>query len=152
MSSIQAIPEFRRAFHLIDTEVYLRVISPETNGCYCAIELSVPARFPGAPLHFHRHMTERFVVLEGSLEIAISGETRVLRAGESAVAFPGETHSFRNGNDDRTRFLLIASPGGHERFFAELMEWMEREPVWPPIDRQALSEFGRRHDTEYVNG
>ncbi|WP_263417470.1 cupin domain-containing protein [Terriglobus albidus] len=135
----------------MNTEVHLRVISTETEGRYCLIELSVPPHFPGAPLHFHRHMAERFVVLEGSLDTDIAGETRTLRAGDSAVALPGDVHSFRNSSDDRTRFLLVATPGGHESFFAELMDWMEKEPVWPPRNQQALVEFGRRHDTEYVN-
>lgn len=150
VSSAQTIPEARRSFYVMDAEVHLRLTSAETEGRYCAIELSLPAGFAGAPMHFHREMAERFVVLEGSLEIAIAGQSMTLRAGESAVASPGDVHCFRNTSGERAQLLLLVTPAGHERFFVELMEWMEREPTWPPADRRALAEFGKRHDTEYV--
>ena len=46
--------------------------------------------------------------------------------------------------------LIIASPGGHEKFFQELMAWMKVEPVWPPANRNKLVEFGAAHDSYYV--
>ena len=97
-------------------------------------------------------MTERFIVLEGELEVFTGGEWKTLQAGDSEVAKPKAVHGFRNSSDANTRILLLATPGGHELFFAELMEWMEREPVWPPTDLGALVEFGKRHDTQYVSG
>ena len=150
MSSTHTLPEASRSFYRMDTEVHLRLTSTETEGRYCAIELSLPAHFAGAPMHYHSEMTERFVVLEGSIEVAIGGQRLTLQAGESAVALPGDAHSFRNASSERARLLLLATPAGHERFFVELMEWMEREPTWPPANREALVEFGKRHDTEYI--
>ena len=96
-------------------------------------------------------MTERFIVLEGELEVYLAGEWKTLQAGDSEVARPGVVHGFRNPSDQSTRLLLVATPGGHELFFAELLEWMEREPVWPPADLNALLELGKRHDVQYVS-
>ncbi len=140
----------RRSFSLLDAEVRIRVSSDESEGRYALIEMDLPPHFPGAPPHLHRFLTERFLVLEGTLAVRLGDEWRSLAAGESAVALPGAVHSFRNATAERTRMILFATPGGHERFFAELMEWIEREAQWPPADLAALREFGLRHDTEYL--
>lgn len=153
MSSISTTnTELRREYRILNHEINLRVISSDTEGRFAIIEMLLPGHAPGAPPHFHSLMTERFIVLEGELEVFTGGEWKTLQAGDSEVARPKAVHGFRNSSDANTRILLVATPGGHELFFAELMEWMEREPVWPPADLGALVEFGKRHDTQYVSG
>jgi quercetin dioxygenase-like cupin family protein len=93
-------------------------------------------------------MTESFYILEGRIEVLRDREGIHARRGDFILIPPGTIHAYRNTTDQQARFLVLAP--GHDRFFFELVDWMHREPVWPPTDRQALIAFGRRHDTIYV--
>ncbi len=135
---------------ILGATLRIRLTTEATGGAYSLIEMTVPARFPIAPPHHHTQFTERFVVIDGEIEAELNGVSQRLRAGDSAVATPGIRHSLRNASDNPASLLLIASPGGHEHFFHELIDWMNREPQWPPADRSQLIAFGLRHDTYYA--
>lgn len=139
-----------RSFTSLGVTVSIRATAEETGGAYSLIETHAPPGFPGAPMHYHAHMTESFYVLEGELAVTVDGASRTVRPGEVAFVAAGARHAFRNASEGYVRFLTIATPGGHDKFFFELAEWMEREPEWPPKDRAKLVEFGLRHDTFYV--
>jgi quercetin dioxygenase-like cupin family protein len=93
-------------------------------------------------------MTEGFYILEGTIDVLRDGVWSQARRGDFLLIPPGVVHAYRNSTDQPARFLVMAP--GHDRFFVELIDWMHREPIWPPTDRQALVAFGRRHDTIYV--
>ena len=130
--------------------IRVRLTAEETDGAYSVIEMTVPSHFPVAPRHYHESFAEHFVVLEGELEVELEGVKHQLRSGMSEVAERRVRHSIRNAGDGPARFLIVAAPGGHEKFFYELIDWMNREPQWPPSDRQRMLEFGERHDSHYV--
>jgi quercetin dioxygenase-like cupin family protein len=130
--------------------IQVRLTAEETGGSYSVIEMTVPGHFPVAPLHYHESFAERFVVLEGELEVELDGVKHRLRSGTSEVAEPRVRHSIRNVGEQPAHFLIVATPGGHEKFFYELIDWMNREPQWPPADRNRMLEFGERHDSHYV--
>lgn len=140
----------RRHFRSLGAAIDIRVTNAESDGAYSLIEMTLPPRFPGAPPHYHQHMSERFTVLAGSLEFQLDDERLTLRAGDSVMANAGVVHAFRNVELEEARLLILATPGGHEQFFRELVAWMEVEPLWPPADANHLIAFGRRHDTYYV--
>jgi quercetin dioxygenase-like cupin family protein len=135
---------------LMGVTIRIKADAQETNGAFSLIEMVAPPFFPGAPAHYHREMSESFFVIEGSLEVTLDGKVRSLGAGEFAIAQKGTMHAFRNATDQPVHFLFWAIPGGHDRFFVELVEWMRREPEWPPRDAQKLAAFGLRHDTYYA--
>ena len=137
-----------RSFTVLGATINIRVTSEETDDKYAIIEISVPAHFPGAPLHLHEYMTENFYILSGKLEIFVGDFWQTFESGDNVLIPPGKIHGYRNDSEESARFLVIAP--GHDSFFFELMDWMSVEPVWPPKDRQALQDFGRRHDTIYV--
>jgi quercetin dioxygenase-like cupin family protein len=120
----------------------------DTGASTSLIELGIPPHFPGAPPHLHEHMTEGFYILEGTIDVLRDGVWSQARRGDFLLIPPGVVHAYRNSTDQPARFLVMAP--GHDRFFVELIDWMHREPIWPPTDRQALVAFGRRHDTIYV--
>lgn len=126
----------------------IRATMAETEGNLSLIELSVPPLFPGAPRHYHERMPESFFILEGQIEVLKGEKWSTCRTGEFVHIAPGTIHAYRNASEHPARFLVIAPD--HDRFFVELIEWMQREPVWPPEDRAELVDFGRRHDTMYV--
>jgi quercetin dioxygenase-like cupin family protein len=74
----------------------------------------------GPPLHLHEDHDEALYVLEGEYEIRL-GE-RVVSGVPGTIAFSprGTPHRFRGVAKQPSRGLVIASPGGHERFFEEL--------------------------------
>jgi quercetin dioxygenase-like cupin family protein len=137
-----------RHLAVMGATIDIRATMTETEGNLSLIELSVPPHFPGAPRHYHERMPESFFILEGSIEVLKGEKWSTCRAGEFVHISPGTIHAYRNASEHPARFLVIAPD--HDRFFIELIEWMKREPVWPPKDRAELVDFGRRHDTMYV--
>lgn len=147
-TSLREASSYRRHFAVMGVTIDIHATQEETDGGFSQMELRVPPHFVGAPAHLHERMPESFFMLEGRIEL-LKGETwSTLTAGCSAVIAPGVVHGYRNDSDEYARFLVTAP--GHDRFFVELAEWMHREPVWPPTDREALIAFGLRHDTIYV--
>jgi len=138
----------RRRFAVLGATIDIHATLEDTGSTTSIIELGIPPRFPGAPPHLHEHMTESFYMLEGTIEVLLDGEWRQAHRGDFILIPPQTVHAYRNSTDQPARFLVMAP--GHDRFFFELVDWMHREPLWPPTDRDALVEFGRRHDTIYV--
>ena len=147
-ASIHEMASRRRHMAVLGATIDIHATLEETGGGFSQIELRVPPRFPGAPPHLHERMPESFYMLEGEIELLVSETWMTLRPGEAAVVPPRTVHAYRNATEEYARFLVTAP--GHDRFFVELVEWMHREPVWPPADRDALVAFGLRHDTIYV--
>ena len=84
--------------------------SEETGGHRTLIEIEVAPGGGNAP-HFHKTYEEHFEVIEGSLEVLVDGDTRILRPGEKALAAKNVLHRFRNPTGAPTRFLVELRPG-----------------------------------------
>jgi len=134
--------------NIMGASITILVSSDQTEGIYSVVEVATPPRLPGPPLHMHKRMTESFYVLSGTPELFLDGVWTSVSPGESFVVPSNTLHSYRNPTDRPARFLAVAP--GHDRFFLEIAEWMQREPSWPPPDRQALGQFLSRHDTFYA--
>src|SRR5205807_2649608 len=52
----------------------------------------------GVPTHSHEHTEQVMVVTDGELELTVEGETRTLRAGDTAVINRGVEHAVRTEN------------------------------------------------------
>jgi quercetin dioxygenase-like cupin family protein len=138
----------RRHFAVLGATIDIHATLDDTGNTTSIIELGIPPKFPGAPPHLHQHMTESFYILEGTIDVMRDGVWSKAHRGDFIIIPPHTIHAYRNSTDQSARFLVMAP--GHDRFFFELIDWMHREPVWPPTDREALIDFGRRHDTIYV--
>ena len=64
--------------------------------------------------HLHPSMVERFTVLEGELTLKRSGQTSILRQGESATIEPNVWHDWWNAAERDARVRVEVTPG--ERF------------------------------------
>src|SRR5262249_16206575 len=130
------------ACHLavLGATIDIRATMAETEGNFSLIEFTVPPHFPGAPRHYHHRTPQTLFILEGSIEVLKEEKWSAHHQGDFIYIAPGVIHAHRNSSDKPARFLIIAP--GHDRFFAELIDWMKREPVWPPTDRTELIEFG----------
>jgi len=82
----------------------------ETGGEAVRVETIVrPGGFVAAS-HVHPAQTERFHMLEGTVDFRVAGETVRARAGDELVVPPGTPHQFANAGDDDARFLLEIRP------------------------------------------
>jgi len=138
----------RRHFAILGGTVDIHATLEETGNSYSIIEVGIPPRFPGVPPHYHEHITESFYILDGIIEVFGNDEWSPSRRGDFFLIPPRTVHGYRNNTDQPARFLIMGP--GHDRYYFELVDWMYREPIWPPTDREALIAFGRRHDTIYV--
>ena len=87
---------------------------------FSLVEHPIAPRTLGAPMHVHEHEDEYSYVLEGEVGVQIGDEVRYARAGDLVVKPRGIPHAFWNRTDEPARLLEIISPGGFERYFAEL--------------------------------
>jgi mannose-6-phosphate isomerase-like protein (cupin superfamily) len=87
-----------------------------TAGSLTLIEQTIMG---GPPLHAHAREDESFFILDGRLSVSCGGEE--LEAGPRSFVFlpRGLPHTFDSGGSP-ARLLLIATPGGLDRYFAEL--------------------------------
>jgi quercetin dioxygenase-like cupin family protein len=101
----------RRYYHSLqkDYATFLET-SEESGGEHTLIEIEVAPGGGNEP-HYHKTYEEHFEVIEGSLEVLVGRETRVLRPGERAVAGRNVLHRFRNPTGSHTRFLVELRPG-----------------------------------------
>jgi len=93
---------------------------------FSLVEHPMAPRTLGAPMHVHAHEDEYSYVLEGEVGVQIGDEVRYATAGDLVVKPRGVPHAFWNRTDEPARLLEIISPGGFERYFAELA------PLLPP--------------------
>ena len=93
----------------------------DTGGAYTLMELLLPPA-AGPPPHRHAREEESFYILEGTLEFQV-GEDRVTAAAGAYVKAPrGLSHSFTNVGTAPARVLMLITPPGLEKFFAEISQ------------------------------
>ncbi len=135
--------------------------------------LAVECNFaPGFDVGAHMHGTheEIFYVLEGEVELfAFEPKVRTSEPGswtqwESATgqkvtrASPGSVlyvpkgcpHGFRNPGIVPMRFLLVATPAGHEHYQQDIADLLAAPPSDEEALRDAVAEIRRRHHTEQL--
>jgi quercetin dioxygenase-like cupin family protein len=77
----------------------------------CVFEGELGPGWNGPPMHLHRLHVDAFYVLDGTLELQLDGESRLVEQDGFAAAPPGVVHTFRNAAEGRTRFLNLHAPG-----------------------------------------
>lgn len=94
---------------------------------------------PNYPLHLHKHL-EFIYNAGGEVTIVVSGQERTLHAGECALVFPYQIHSFASkGEVDMT--LIIADMEYMGEFQKELSEY---ELECPFFSGKQLSDYGQK--------
>jgi quercetin dioxygenase-like cupin family protein len=104
----------------------------QTGGALAVVEA---AAAPGAatPYHVHHSEDEGFYVLEGELTF-FSGDRRLQAGPGEYVWWPrGVPHGYRSTSATPTRFLILLTPAGFERFFIEMGQ-PALAPGLPPPD------------------
>lgn len=120
----------------------------ETGGAYTLLrQRQTPAGNP--PPHTHRDEDEAFYVIAGEVRFTVDGVTTVAGAGDFTFAPRGVPHGYEVTSDEAD-LLVLANPGGIERFFREVgapaPEAVLPEPTAPDIERVVAT--AARHGIE----
>jgi mannose-6-phosphate isomerase-like protein (cupin superfamily) len=100
----------------------------QTGGAFFLAEVSVPPG-GGPPPHVHQREEETFYIQQGTLIIQIGDKTLHASPGDCAYLPRGIVHSFKNTGNVDAKFLVVVTPAGIEKFFAEAF--------YPAVDRLA---------------
>lgn len=93
--------------------------------------------------HTHDDREELIIVREGTLELALNGETSILPAGSVALALPGDSHGIRNVGEERATYYIIRWRTGESGEAADPSA-SSRSVSWDDLDMQKTSKGGRR--------
>lgn len=104
---------------MITTNVLLR--SEQTADEVAVVVNTVPAHWPGPPLH-HHDFDEAFYVLDGELTFQLGDGVHTARPSALAFAPRGVRHTLANHSDAPARYLLVCTPGGFERYFDRMTD------------------------------
>ena len=94
----------------------IRVPSSRTMGAYSVMEV-VADPHNGVPLHVHTREEEHFIVIDGTLDIAIGNRRWDAAAGSCVSVGRGEAHAWSNPSETPLRMLVVFSPGHIEGLF-----------------------------------
>jgi uncharacterized cupin superfamily protein len=81
-----------------------------------------PPPAPGPPLHVHGVEEETIYLIDGQLSVTLREQTTELSTGAIAHVPKGIPHTLANIGASAARLLIIQSPPGAERYWAEAAE------------------------------
>jgi mannose-6-phosphate isomerase-like protein (cupin superfamily) len=135
--------------------VRMRILvdSAETAGRFSLVEVYTPPFDPGPPLHAHHDCEELFHILEGGLRLTLAGQSGPItaRPGDTLIVPRGMLHTVSNPFLTPCRHLVQLTPGGFERFFAEIGvppvsgTDLLRPPATPPPSKDQLRALAIKH-------
>ena len=118
------------------------VPSDQTDGRFALIEHTIPPRRLAAPMHTHKHEDEYSYVLSGRMGAMVGDEVIEAGPGELVIKPRGIPHAFWNAGEEEVRLLELISPGGFDRYFAEIAPLLAGGG---PPDLQALAAIQDRY-------
>jgi quercetin dioxygenase-like cupin family protein len=110
------------------------------------VEHPIAPRTLAGPSHVHSHEDEYSYVLEGGVGFEVGDESFTAGAGRLVAKPRGIWHAFWNATDAPALVLEVISPGGFERYFAELAQLIP--PIRPERDLEGLAELQSRFGLE----
>ena len=100
----------------VRTEIHL--VADDTGGAFCLLIDHPPVGW-SLPAHRHRNEAETIHIIEGDFEMEVDGAVLRASTGETVHVPRGVIHSSANIGRQPGRRVLLFSPAGMERFFAE---------------------------------
>ena len=108
--------------------------------------LAVPGWDTGS--HLHSTVQEQFYVLDGEMEIRAGDRLIAAHPGTFVNVPTGVVHAFANRGNAPARMLLVCTPPGHERYFADLAAILARDGAPDPDE---IASLRARYDTTQVS-
>lgn len=145
--SVISSPDTQTAIWFLGTLSQVRLSGEQTGGAFSLTE-NLTRRGNGSPVHVHDREDETFFVLDGELRVVAGEEEHAAGPGTIAVLPRRLRHAYVV-TSATARFLTLHTPGGFERFAAEVGQpapalTLPLEPTGPP-DLAALAQTAARH-------
>ena len=123
----------------------VKATGEQTHGHFAMLE-QVCAGAP-APMHLHENEEEAFYLLTGSVDLYLGDDVQQLEAGAFCIVPRGTPHSFTSTSAEPARLLVLVSPSGFERFFAEVEQHFPESRGMPAVEEvgPALTAIAAKH-------
>ena len=108
-----------KSFKVFGESIDILTTAEMTDGLSCMLVQTSPPG-GGPPPHSHNNEDETFFVLEGDFEIFSGGQWKKLPPGQAAQGTRGAIHTFRNAGAADGKILIVACPGGFEKYLEEI--------------------------------
>ena len=92
----------------------------------------------GNPPHIHSREEETFYLQQGTLTVQIGAKTVTASPGDVVCLPRGVAHSFQNNGNVDVKALVVAVPGGLEKFFEEAIYPANEYPDAPAMSEAFL--------------
>jgi mannose-6-phosphate isomerase-like protein (cupin superfamily) len=125
---------------------YKTILSSSDSGGAISIIDSWSPACSGPPRHVHEAEDEIFVLISGSCEFWLEGQSFTRGPGESVFIPRGREHTFRVTAAGPSRHLVILTPGGFEGFFSDMAVGRFRIPE----DMAQINESALRHNMRFT--
>jgi len=131
-----------KAYRVVGDLYTILASGEDTGGAYALIHAEVPPG-GGPPPHIHRREDEAFFILEGDISFHADGKAIAASAGTWITLPKNSLHSFRNNGSATAKMLIVVTPSGLERFFAQVgKEATDRSspvPVTPAVIERLMA-------------
>jgi quercetin dioxygenase-like cupin family protein len=114
-------------------EIRFLITGEQTGGAFFMAEVTIPPEC-GNPPHIHSREDETFYVQQGTLTVQVGGKTVTASAGDAVCLPRGVVHCFQNNGNVDVKAVVVAVPGGLEKFFEEAFYPADQYPEAPQMD------------------
>jgi quercetin dioxygenase-like cupin family protein len=107
-------------FEMPDGSVYaVTSAAADSGGEFVGMEFTLPPGSVPPPPHVHPGPVEEYEVIDGALDVMISGEWKTLKAGDAAAVPVGALHTFKNRSGETVRVRNVHRPAARFEDYIE---------------------------------
>ncbi|GHC51391.1 cupin domain-containing protein [Streptomyces cinnamoneus] len=121
--------------------------SDTTGGLLTSYRSTFAKGAVGAPAHFHTRAAEMFYVIDGSLQVLVDQEIKVLSAGDFLLVPPHTPHAFAAAPGCEADVLFTFTPGMARFDYMRLLNRVMRGEA----SFQEIKDSSERFDNHYVD-
>ena len=126
------------------TEVHYLATGSSTDGLFGLYKWSMGPRPGGADPHFHRTMSESFLILSGTVRIYDGTAWRAAQAGDFLHVPPGGVHAFKNDSGAPASMLIHFARGAPREAYFEGLDGLDQ------MTEEEKAAFLVAHDNIYL--
>ncbi|MFB9994923.1 cupin domain-containing protein [Deinococcus oregonensis] len=117
-----------KTLHMFGSRITLHRMGEDTGASAPCWNTAARPSSPVHPPHIHDTFVKVFHVLSGRLTFSLGGKTLMAGVRDTVRIPQGVPHTFSNPEQERTRFLILNTPGGFEQYFVELAALISARP------------------------
>jgi mannose-6-phosphate isomerase-like protein (cupin superfamily) len=120
-----------KAYWVVGDLYTILAAGEDTGGAYALIHAVVPPG-GGPPPHRRHREDEAFFILEGEVAVQADGRHIPATPGAWVTLAKGSLHTFRNMGSTAAKMLIVVTPSGLEKYFAEVGQEAADRSAAPP--------------------